>query len=216
MGTTLKLGGLTFLAATLMMAMVAAAPPAAPAEGRSGTSLTFIFDTCDGGLLGDVTADGAVTLGDAQQILRGALGLSVNSSVEGRLLTHGDVDDNGSVTLSDAQQVLRYVILGASSVSYPIGQNICGSGDVVVRNQTQGTLPPNPYTLSLDGGTAINLPPGSPTDPGYATFSGVSQGEHTVTIGNLQGCAPTGGAPVSQTFTLGTSGILVNFAITCP
>jgi hypothetical protein len=185
------------------------------ADGRTSpvASLYPAPVQCEAGLLGDVTGDDLVDLGDAQQILRAAVGLSVTPTVEGRLASHGDVTGDDLLDLGDAQQVLRFAV--ALSVSFPIGEPLCSGGDVVVRNQTSGPLPGSPYTVSLDGGTPVDMPAGTPSEPGFApAFTGVPDGEHSVTLGNVPGsCAVVGG--LTQNFTLGPDGVLVNFAINC-
>lgn len=86
---------------------------AAGAEGgqditANTTGATLSVCVGDDGLWGDVTADGAVNIIDAQQIARHSVGLG--TADPDRLGTHGDVTGDGIVNIVDAQQIARFAV----------------------------------------------------------------------------------------------------------
>lgn len=153
---------------------------------RSSASLPgSAFATCTSGFIGDVTGDDVVNITDAQQIARATVGLAVSATVQDRLLSHGDVTDDGNTNITDAQQIARWTV--GLSTTFPIGEPCSGgsTGDLRAQNTiSSGSAPGQPFTVSLDGGTAQDMAPN-----GSHLFEDVSVGTHNVTIGNLQGCS---------------------------
>jgi hypothetical protein len=134
-------------------------------QNGGGTRLSFSNDATNGGYhvahgqvvgwmqdicvappgkWGDTDGDGTVTIIDAQQIAKAAVGASVADST--RVANNGDVNGDGVVDILDAQGIARFVV--ALSAPARIDQDRGGV--------------PNATTLTINQGP-LNVPAGSTT-----------------------------------------------------
>jgi hypothetical protein len=94
------------------------------------------------GVWGDVDADGAATIIDAQQVARSVVGATVVDST--RLANNGDVNGDGEVDILDAQGIARYSV----QLTAP------------ARIGAQRSVPPSVQTLTMNK-ASLSLPLGT-------------------------------------------------------
>lgn len=203
-------GALSLLAVGLaaMTGLAASAPARAPAnEAPYVTLAAFALDPCVDGLLGDVTADGASNVIDAQQVARASAGLSVSGTVSGRLATHGDITGDGNTNVIDAQQIARYS--AALAVAFPIGEPMCGI--TVNTSSTGGGIDPDGYDVRLDGAFA-----GTVAATGSLDLEQLAIGDYTVGLeGIATNCSITNGAASRNVSVVAGVVASVTFELAC-
>jgi len=139
------------------------------------------------GVYGDVTADGAVNIIDAQQIARFSVGLSVTDPA--RMLTHGDVTADGAVNIIDAQQIARFSV--GLSTSGRTGQPVDQPPVAAITAPADSSTFVQGASLSFEG---------TGSDPEDGALSGAS----LKWTSSLDGQIGTGGSFTTSALSVGT------------